>query len=367
MLGESCCRILNIGGGTSTTAVGGTCEGLTGGCRPSDGRKGTSTTRRFGRMGRTCSILDSRGGHGLCSRFNRTTFRRNTNGCKGTRKDPFNDNFNKTRNGPFNNNFRNSCDSNGNCRRCRFRGNRSVSSVLGGVFNNKFGGDGSSNNFKDDNFNNDKFRKDNFNKFKDGKANNFNNSCDDGNRSLRTRIAIDFSRTTFNNGGIVHLRDDGNNIRGCRIGVPTNVRSNGSVELGKGKCPKINKNRTNSLLLGMGIRSGPKCGQRNESICAAMGVPFAATMFNNRTGIRAVCNSILYGVGPNARSKAGVHLENGNVITVGGPSMRNSRCTAMRVRIPAGLAPRTEQGLGRFRRRYGKDHEDHKFNDKDTT
>lgn len=344
-VGQSCCRILKLSGNTRSGRVGETCHGLTGGCRPSAGPKSGRTRGGFGRIARTCSMLDSPRGGGLCSRFNRTTFSRDntTNSkCKGTNANNFKK-FNKGN--KFGNNACHDCNKpKDKCRRCRFR-NNSVSSVFNSVFKGVFRKKDTSNHDEEAS----KFAK----KFK-------NRDFGSGNSSVGTNVAMKFSRTTFNKSGIVALdgpRGPKRPKRSLGIRVPTNVSDKGSVHLEKGKVPKANNNRTKSLLLGMAITPGPKCRQGNVSMCAAMSIPCAATIFKNRTLIRALCKSIVYGVGRKARSNSGVHLENGKVISVGSSSIRKSRCMAVRVRIPEGLDPRTERGLGRFRRVYRKDSE----------
>lgn len=333
--GESFCRILKVSGGTSRTAVGGTCQGLTGGCRPSVGGKGPGTRGVFRRMARTCRILKSPGGQGLCSRCNPVSLRTNFSprGVGRTRcKGPFRGKK-----------FCRSCSSkrpNGKCRRFRFSNSSSVSSVLSGLFK---GGN--------------KFRKaKNFNKedkFKDAKRfnDNFNKMRRREKRGVRARMPVDFRRTMFNYSGEFALSSDSKGDRGFRIRVPTNVTGKRSIHLGKGKRGKCGKG-SKSLLVGIGIKRGSNCRQGNRSICAAIGVPCAATILKKRVGVRALCKSIIYGVGPNARSKTGVQLGKGNMTTVGGPTIRKSRCTRIRVRIPARLSRATGRGLRRCTQTY---------------
>lgn len=138
-----------------------------------------------------------------------------------------------------------------------------------------------------------------------------------------------------------------NGISGLSVRVPTKVRSNGAIELGKRKGPNEGNNTTKSILLGMGIAPDDRFRQGNRGMCDAVHIPFAATTLNNGIEIRALCKSIRYDVGTNARNNDGVHLGNGNVSDVGGPSMGKSRCIAIRVSIPHELAPETGRTLRR--------------------
>lgn len=326
------------------------------------GPKSGRTRTGFGRTARTCAVLDSPRGEGRCSRFNRTTFRGNN---KNT-----------------NNNFKNFSF-----------GNTSVNSVFNSVFNSLF-----NNNDEDEHTGGNPvgktglhthmgvaFRRTIFNyrgrlRVMLGsryaayrKANTGPNASPMAYPGYRKRNRIICARRSVfkvihgmraypsyrKSNGVVgsgyasyHKAKCASSEGGVRMSMPTNVSGNRDVHVHRGNRPNAGKNPENSLLMRMGITHRPVFRERSVGVFSATPLACTRTTLNNAMHVGAISKRIRCRIGPKARASAEVHLGKGNMPSLEGGGMHNSRCIAFIIRIPAGLGRRTGRTLHGFSRTY---------------
>lgn len=257
--------------------MGGTCEGATGGCRPSLRPSSGRTRRGFGRYGRTCRILSSPSGGTECSRFN---FTKISPGC--------NTNTNKCNNGNF-----------------KFSNSVSLNSVFSSFFN---------------------------------KNNNFNNFNNEGpgtprqNESVRVSVGVAFRRTTGNYGGAIRIPEIRSYDRYNNDNTTGNSRTGAYPSYNNGNCIGI-RGEVNFAIISSrhryagynnhnGVVSGPYPGYNNgNGMEHEGGVRISIPTNVDRSEVLAVHNLNSDNFGNNPTNSLGV------VMGVGGrPCFAHRNC-----------------------------------------
>ncbi len=354
--GHSCCRILNISGATSSSRVGGTCGGVTVGCRPSQGPSSGRTRTGFGRTTRTCSILHSPRGHTHCSRFKRSTinntknFNNNNVGVSSVFS-VFNSVFKNRK--KFNNFNKNNKETHGP--RCQNKslelgigvGLRRVSAKMAGGF-----GIGGGIAYA-------RYRKDNTRK--DNTARSYpayrNGNCMVGARRdvfnvVRARTiypAYNKRKAVVGGGyGTYGNRNVAGKRRIVRIGVPTNMNSNVMIGIDNGNRTTHHGNIPKSVRICVRRRPGGRLLERSGGLVFGLLLSIPATTLNKSTRVPAVSKGMGVGVRPNARPNGIMQLENGKL-----PTIRNCKCNGkslvmgVDVCVPRALDGRREGTLRR--------------------
>lgn len=362
--GESCCRILNMSGRTSRSRVGGTCHGVTVGCRPSHGPNGGRTRRGFGRTTRTCRILRSPRGHRRCSRFKFgnprkkfNKFNNNTNVSVGSVFSVFNSVFNNRN--KFNNNF-NKFNKDTRPRRCRKESlHMRTGLALRRTCTNYAGGFGVHGSMPYSSYRNAKYRDNSRPRAYPAyrKANCAIHAIHSVFNAVRARTTypaynnrnrvVGGGYGTYNNSKVMANR------RIMRVGVPTNISSKVIMAIPKGKNTNGRGNMGNSLRIVMHMRGGRGFRHGSGSLCCGLMLSFSATILNNRMRVPALRKGAAVGVRPNARPNGRIHLHNGKV-----PTVRKCNCKGKSVVIgvaicvPGALGGRRGRligGFGRYR------------------
>lgn len=327
--------------------MGGTCQGLSGGFRPSVGGR-TNTRSGFGRLTRTCRILDSNGGHTTCSRCKRTDASPgfNTNNNCNNNFNNFSNNFRSVFSSFFKNNnkhnegpgtpHRNSslrCHVRLAFRRTVFKGGRAVHcghSRRYGAYDNSNTGPNA--------------RPGAYSGYRNSKTVNIRQGAPFNHIVARSIYSIYNKANGRVASGYAAYRKR-KRIRASRsitIAVPPNISSKRRVHLGKRNRINDGNNPCNSLCIIFRIRPDSVFSHRKARVRCALPVDFTRTTLNSRIRIPAMRNGIGLGVPTKARANADFHLGNGKT-----PHLHKAKGNSRRIGI-AIIAP---GGLGRGRGR----------------
>ena len=254
-----------------------------------------------------------------------------SNGYTGTRRNPFEDVYERTYSGPG-----------GGYQEFHFQGNGDMDDLFNDLFGDAFGSS-SSGGFHSGGFHKRGFQEQSFG----GSRFNDDVFCSKGS-DLHAEVEVSFDEAAFGGNKIIQLQDSSGNMRTYEVNIPAGIDTGKTIRLkGKGM-PGTGGGQPGDLLLKIRVKDKPGFKREGMDVYTTVSIPFTTAALGGEVKIRTIHGEVICNIKEGTQSGTKIRLRGKGIVSMQNPSVHGDQYATVEIQVPRSLTPKARQKLKEF-------------------